>query len=524
MGESKPEQKSPQVRSPSCTDWRDIHPWYAKLARSGYQRPCALRDHVREMRQELRLSDHTKVILFADLQVLPSYTPRQSLQPPAHAEHVGVSLISTIRNEATQINSWLASLKRQSRLPDELVITDGGSTDGSVELLRELAQEYPIPIRIIKAPGANIARGRNLAIQHARHEIIACTDFGCTLDEHWLRNLIMPFEVEPKIDLSCGFFEEAAGAQFEHLAANYLIPKLETINPSEFLPSSRSIAFRKQVWERVAGYPEWLSLAGEDTLFDIHARMHESWWAFVPQAIVYWHAPTNLRSLYQTQHRYSKGDGEAGLFASKYWQKTAKLILTIALLAVTSTLLLALVITRGGVVAAGALIILVLVGVCCVLGQKTYIPPYCKKIVISVVVKTAQVLGFHSGVRNRSSVSVELAKKYASELDQILLAHPSRSGVILFPPYRDWDQADQQLRELVDSKTLSGYLCFYCTLNQSTDDVIGFRQIEKNLYLSYVPPETFSILQQPAIYPVCHWHLQMLDQFSKPTLLSDTQG
>ena len=69
-----------------------------------------------------------------------------------------VSLIVTVRNEAHSIDAFLDSLFRQSRLPDEVVLVDGGSIDGTVSRIRGRA-EYERRIQLIEAPHVNIARG-----------------------------------------------------------------------------------------------------------------------------------------------------------------------------------------------------------------------------------------------------------------------------------------------------------------------------------------------------------------------------
>ena len=67
----------------------------------------------------------------------------------------------------------------------------------------------------------------------------------------------------------------------------------------------------RSLWSHAGGYPEWLSDAGEDTLFDIRAKAQPSHWAFVPEARVHWRPPDTLKKLIKTYYRYSLGDGEA---------------------------------------------------------------------------------------------------------------------------------------------------------------------------------------------------------------------
>jgi len=42
-----------------------------------------------------------------------------------------VSLIATVKDEIEQLDEWLTALTAQSRLPDQVVVVDGGSSDGT---------------------------------------------------------------------------------------------------------------------------------------------------------------------------------------------------------------------------------------------------------------------------------------------------------------------------------------------------------------------------------------------------------
>ena len=88
-----------------------------------------------------------------------------------------VTLISTVKDCADGVDAFLASLAAQTRAPDEVVIVDGGSTDGTAE--RFAADDT---VTLIVEPGANIARGRNVALAAATHDVIAVTDADCILE------------------------------------------------------------------------------------------------------------------------------------------------------------------------------------------------------------------------------------------------------------------------------------------------------------------------------------------------------
>ncbi|MBC7900784.1 MAG: glycosyltransferase, partial [Saprospiraceae bacterium] len=99
-----------------------------------------------------------------------------------------ISLVIPIRNEANSINELLTSIERQSLQPDEIVLVDGGSTDGTVGIVERLAAGNTT-IKLIKTDGATPGKGRNIGIENARNEWIALTDAGIRLEANWLEEL-----------------------------------------------------------------------------------------------------------------------------------------------------------------------------------------------------------------------------------------------------------------------------------------------------------------------------------------------
>ncbi|MGB7588984.1 MAG: glycosyltransferase, partial [Solirubrobacterales bacterium] len=177
-----------------------------------------------------------------------------------------VSLIATLRDEAGSVGTFLDGLLSQSRPPDEIVLVDGGSTDGTVDEIKRAVATAPVPIRLIEAPGANISEGRNIAIDAASHELIAVTDAGTNPQPVWLERLVAPLERDPELAVSSGFFLPGGSGWRQRALAIAITPQREEIDPEAFLPSSRSVAFRRTWWSRVAGYPEWLRHC-EDLVF-----------------------------------------------------------------------------------------------------------------------------------------------------------------------------------------------------------------------------------------------------------------
>ena len=234
-----------------------------------------------------------------------------------------VSLISTVLNEAGSVAELLNSVLAQSRQPDEVVIIDGGSSDGTLEILRSFSNR--LPLRIMVAPGCNIARGRNLAIGSAYGPIIASTDAGVRLDPQWLAELVKPLDewlesvptTSNQPSVAAGFFLADARTVFETALGATVLPDIEEIDPNKFLPSSRSVAFAKDAWQRVGSYPEWLDYC-EDLVFDFRLRRAGFRFAWVPRAIVYFRPRTSFVAFFRQYYRYARGDGKADLWFRRH--------------------------------------------------------------------------------------------------------------------------------------------------------------------------------------------------------------
>lgn len=243
-----------------------------------------------------------------------------------------ISLICTVKNEKETILDLLESLEGQSRLPDEVVIVDGGSTDRTVELIKEFMKRSKLNIRLIVAPGANIAQGRNIAIENSTYDVIVSTDAGCRLHPRWLENIVRPFEEDPSVDVVSGVYLPWHENEFQEVAGYIIFPEVDRHDPQKFLPSSRSVAFKKEAWRRVGGYPKYLYTA-EDTLFDLKLKRLGMKFVLARNAIVYWRVRKNLREIFKQHFNYAKGDGEAFIRVRRYLLVYSSLLLVLVLAA-----------------------------------------------------------------------------------------------------------------------------------------------------------------------------------------------
>lgn len=250
-----------------------------------------------------------------------------------------VSVICTVLNEAEAIGRLLESLAEQSRPPDEVIIVDGGSTDGTPAVVMSYADR--LPLKLQEARGANISRGRNLAVKRASGDVIASTDAGVRLDPDWLARLVAPFEGQTPDELrsgcyaAAGFFQPDPQGAFELALSAATLPLVDDITPERFLPSSRSVAFSRGAWQCSGGYPEWLDYC-EDLLFDFSLIECCGGFAWAPDALVHFRPRPNLSSFFKQYYRYARGDGKADLWRKRHAIRYATYLLALpALLALS---------------------------------------------------------------------------------------------------------------------------------------------------------------------------------------------
>ena len=227
-----------------------------------------------------------------------------------------VSLIFTVRNEEEALPALLASLSEQQRAPDEIVIADGGSTDGTLPLLHAFAAARQ-HVTLLEVPGANIAEGRNAAIRATSGDIVAVTDAGVALPHHWLAELVRPLEDRPDVDMVSGYSRPDPHTRFEALLAATTLPLVSEIRAESYLASSRSVAFRRELWAQAGGYPEWLDYC-EDIVFDLNCRKAGARVAFQPAASVRFRPRLHLRAYFLQYYRYARGDGKANLWPERH--------------------------------------------------------------------------------------------------------------------------------------------------------------------------------------------------------------
>jgi glycosyltransferase involved in cell wall biosynthesis len=240
-----------------------------------------------------------------------------------------VSVIVPVRDEEDSIRELLDSLVAQTRPPDEIVITDGGSIDATPQIIEDYKQRG-LPVHLIRAGAALPGRGRNLAAERARCEWLAFTDGGIRLHKDWLEHLINKAEENQATDIVYGSVDPVVDTFFTECAAIAYVPppkpQEDVIARPRFIASS---LLRRAAWARVKGFPENLRSA-EDLIFMDRLEKAGYRAVFEPRALVYWRLRSTLKTTFKRFLVYSLNNMRAGLF--NQWQ--ARILFRYAMLLV----------------------------------------------------------------------------------------------------------------------------------------------------------------------------------------------
>ena len=261
---------------------------------------------------------------------------------PRRKKELRVTLIMPALNEEGTAKETLDSVFGQSRLPDEIVVADGCSTDGTVSVV-ESYRGRGVPLEVVKNEKVVVPAGRNLAIERASYEVIAAADFGTILDRRWLEELVGPLERDPSVDAVAGTTRPRVSTRFEKTVAavvygsrfdpDRLTPEeLAQIIPEKILFSGNSVAFRKEVWRRAGGFPEWI-LWGEDRFFA--RKLHHIGARVVGAvgAVAHTELRSTLTGLFRQFYFYSKGNAQTGWISTNVYRLGLRYLFLVLLLA-----------------------------------------------------------------------------------------------------------------------------------------------------------------------------------------------
>ncbi|UCG33371.1 MAG: glycosyltransferase [Phycisphaerales bacterium] len=173
-------------------------------------------------------------------------------------------------NGRTHLRRVLEALVAQSRIPDEIIVVDDGSTDGSAAIATEMGVGL-----ISHMQNRGIAAARNTALKAARGDLLAGLDVDAIPAPDYLERVEAAFRRNPKSDAVCGQLIEAHSVLLPdrwrqvHMAQHHGPDWME--NPRICYGSVTTV--RRFALEELGGWDERYRTNHEDV--DLTQRMYE---------------------------------------------------------------------------------------------------------------------------------------------------------------------------------------------------------------------------------------------------------
>jgi GT2 family glycosyltransferase len=219
-----------------------------------------------------------------------------------------VSLIIVNYNGRHFLDDLCASLARQTRPPDEVIVVDNASTDGSVAHLRE---HYPWVTTIPLARNVGFAEGNNVGAARAKGRYLALLNNDTVVDEHWLAELLAALEAHPRAGVVVAKIYRAAryprldcaGAEFNNLGycwgrgANQLDRGQFDLQGEVPAVTACALVLRREVLGDEPLFDAQLFMYYEE--FDLSLRVRGAGYGivYVPTAVVYHKGSQAVRGL-----------------------------------------------------------------------------------------------------------------------------------------------------------------------------------------------------------------------------------
>ena len=189
-----------------------------------------------------------------------------------------LTIILPVRNEKEYISSALHSILHQKVLDNyEILIADGDSTDGTLEIVKGFLSDNP-NIQLIHNPSKIVSTGFNLALNHTKGNIIVRIDGHCEIPPNYLKRCLELLK-RKDADIVGGIIETIsngnigkaiATAQSSYFGVGGVKFRNSTNKKSAYVNTLAFGAHRRGIFTDIGGYDEQM-IYNQDDEFNFRA-------------------------------------------------------------------------------------------------------------------------------------------------------------------------------------------------------------------------------------------------------------
>jgi glycosyltransferase involved in cell wall biosynthesis len=158
-----------------------------------------------------------------------------------------LSVIIPTLNEERHVGALLSDMASQSRAPDEVLVVDAGSEDGTVAVARRS------PLARLLESEPPVACGRNLGGKSAAGEVLIFLDADTRLPVRFFENFVAEFE-RRRLDVACPLYipyRSTRAIEGFHALFNLLTRAVQGTRPTG---AGHCLAVRREVFQESRGF------------------------------------------------------------------------------------------------------------------------------------------------------------------------------------------------------------------------------------------------------------------------------
>ncbi len=217
-----------------------------------------------------------------------------------------VSVIVANWNRRDLLRACLLSLNQQTFRDFEVIVVDNGSTDGSIELLREPSFQC---VRVIQnTENRGFCAANNQGIDAARGALIALLNNDAEAEPHWLERLVAAVENEPGVGMIACKILTWEDRTIIDKAGHLIYPdgqnrgrgtgapdhgQFDQIEEIAW-PDGCAALYRRSMLDQIGGFDEDFFAYADDAELGLRGRIAGWGCLYVPDAVVYHHTGSTL--------------------------------------------------------------------------------------------------------------------------------------------------------------------------------------------------------------------------------------
>ena len=220
-----------------------------------------------------------------------------------------ISILIPCHNEEKSIRECVQSCLNQTRRPDQILVVDDGSTDGSAAILSEFGTQ--IEILSIPVATGNKSYAQERGLRMITGDVFIATDGDTILDPKLVASVEEKYAEQPDIVAVCGYVKSlrhnwlTACREIEYVIGQNLFKVAQSYLNAIFVIPGCSGAFRTSVFRDAIRFDH-------DTLtedLDFTYKFHELGMriAYAKDAVAYTQDPATLSSYINQMRRWYSG-------------------------------------------------------------------------------------------------------------------------------------------------------------------------------------------------------------------------